>query len=176
MRSVLVLTLGLLLPSTMLGQSRVTTLIGMGNSFGGLGLMAEVKPFGNAPVSLMLSVGSTGTFFNTGDLEPNPWTDVSVASVAAAVGLRGTVGGGRHQGFLELAYLPVDDDVVRISDALQRLQMLYGLGLQLGYRAMVSDNLTVNAMGGAGYALNSDVVASPWKPVFGFGVGYVWGR
>jgi hypothetical protein len=176
MRYLLMLTLGLLLPATMTGQSRVTTLVGVGNSFGGLGVMADVKPLGNSPVSLMLSVGSTKTFFDTGDPEPNPWTDISVASVAGAVGLRGTVGRGRHQGFLELAYLPVDDDVVRVSGERQRIQMLYGLGLQFGYRALVSDNVTVNALGGAGYALNSDVVASPWKPVFGFGVGYAWGR
>ena len=52
--------------------------------------------------------------------------------------------------------------------------MLYGLGLQLGYTARVTRTLSVNALGGAGYALNEGVVASRWKPIFGFGVGYAW--
>lgn len=178
----LVLALSWLLPSAIIaqtspsreaGSSRVTTLVGMGNSFGGVGVLADITPFRSRGISLMLGVGSTKAFFGDGGL-PNPWTDESVGSVGVAMGLRGAVGQGRHQGFLELAVLPVDDDVVRISDARQRLQMLYGLGLQLGYRVRVTGGITVNAMGGAGYALNSDVIASRWKPVFGFGAGYAW--
>jgi hypothetical protein len=168
-----------LLPSTVLAQapepasSRVSTLVGMGNSFGGLGVMADAKVFGNGPVSLVLGAGVTKPFFGAGGF-PNPWTDESVASVAGAVGLRGNVGHGRHQGFLELAVLPVDDDIVRISAARQRLQMLYGVGLQLGYRVRLTNGITVNAMGGGGYALNKDVTASRLKPLFGFGLGYAW--
>jgi hypothetical protein len=172
----------LLPPSAVIGQtvgqpaaSRVTTLVGMGNSFGGFGVMADIKAFGQAPFSLVLSAGSTKAFFGTGGLS-NPWTDESVGSVGVALGLRGSLGQGRHQGFLELAALPVDDDVVRISDARQRLQMLYGLGLQVGYRLRVIDGVTMNAMAGAGYALNRDVIASRWKPLFGLGVGYAWPR
>jgi hypothetical protein len=179
-----ILFLSCLVPSTIVAQStpgrepspsRVTTLIGMGNSFGGLGVLADIRVFRSAPVSLMLGVGATKAYFDDGGL-PNPWTDESVASIAGSVGLRGNVGQGRHQGFLELAILPVAADVVRLSVERQRLQMLYGLGLQLGYRAHVGSGITINAMGGAGYALNQDVVASPWKPVFGFGFGYSWPR
>jgi hypothetical protein len=155
------------------GTSRVTTLVGMGNSFGGLGVLADIKAFGESPFSVILGAGATGPFF--GDLGlPNPWTDQSRAPLAGAVGLRGSVGQGRHQGFLEIALLPVDDDIVRLSVSQQRLQMLYGAGLQLGYRARLRNGITLNVMGGAGYALNDDVVASRWKPIFGAGLGYAW--
>jgi hypothetical protein len=52
--------------------------------------------------------------------------------------------------------------------------LLYGLGLQLGYRASVGRGITVNALGGGGYALGEGVVASRWKPLIGFGFGYAW--
>jgi hypothetical protein len=177
------LLLSCLLPATILAQtssdkepgwSRVSTLVGMGHSFGGLGVLADIKAFGNGPFSVILAAGATRPFFGDRGF-PNPWTDEQVASVAGAIGLRGNVGHGRHQGFLELALLPVDDDVVGgINDARQRLQMLYGLGLQLGYRARVVDGIILNAMVGGGYALNNDVVASRLKPLFGFGLGYAW--
>jgi hypothetical protein len=64
--------------------------------------------------------------------------------------------------------------VVEISDARSRLEMLYGLGLQLGYRTRVTRTISVNALVGAGYALSDNVVASRWKPIFGFGIGYAW--
>ena len=178
----LVLLLFWLLPSMAAGQtaavgdpgsSRITTLVGAGNSFSGIGVLADIRPFARGPLSLMLSVGSTKAFFNVQHFSV-PWMDESVASIAAAVGVRATAGHGRHQGFLELAFLPVDNDVVEISAARSRLQMLYGLGLQLGYRARVSRTISVNALGGAGYALNERVIASRWKPIFGFGVGYAW--
>jgi hypothetical protein len=155
------------------GSSRVTTLVGAGNSFSGIGVLADIRPFARGPLSLMLSVGSTKTFFNVQHFSA-PWLDESVASVAAAVGVRANAGHGRHQGFLELALLPVDDDVVELSAARQRMQMLYGLGLQLGYRARITRTISVNALGGAGYALNEGVVASRWKPLFGLGFGYAW--
>ena len=156
------------------GTSRVTTLVGMGNSFGGLGVLADIKAFGKGPVSLVLAAGSTeGAVFNERGL-PNPYTDESVARVAGAVGLRGQLGRGRHQPFLELALLPVDDDIVRIDVTRQRLQLLYGLGLQLGYRGRLGSKITVNVMGGPGYALSKDVVASRWKPLLGAGIGYAW--
>jgi hypothetical protein len=155
------------------GSSRITTLVGAGNSFGGIGVLADIRPFARGPLSLMLSVGSTKAFFDVQHFSA-PWLDESVASVAAAVGVRANVGHGRHQGFLELAYLPVDDDVVELSAERFRSQMLYGLGLQLGYRARVTRTISVNVLGGAGYALNRGVVASRWKPVFGFGFGYAW--
>jgi hypothetical protein len=155
------------------GSSRITTLVGAGNSFSGIGVLADIRPFARGPISLMLSVGSTKTFFNVQRFSA-PWLEESVASIAAAVGVRVNVGHGRHQGFLELAYLPVDDDVVALSETRSRMQMLYGLGLQLGYRARVTQNISVNAMGGGGYALNEGVVASRWKPLFGFGFGYAW--
>ena len=178
----LVLLLSWLLPSMAAGQnaaldepgsSRITTMIGAGNSFGGIGVLADVRPFARGPFSLMLSVGSTKTFF---DVQPSsvPWNEDAVSSVAAAVGVRANAGHGRHQGFLELAFLPVDDDIVEVSAAQTRSQMLYGLGLQLGYRARVTQSISVNVMGGPGYALNEGVVASRWKPLFGFGVGYAW--
>jgi hypothetical protein len=63
--------------------------------------------------------------------------------VALALGARANAGQGRHQGFVELALLPVDDDVVG-EDFPPRIALLYGLGLQLGYRL---------------------------KPLLGFGVG-----
>ena len=178
----LILVLSLLLPSATIAQatperapgtSRVTTLVGMGNSFGGLGVLADIKAFGEGPFSVILAAGATGPFF--GDMGfPNPWTDQSRASLAGAVGLRASVGQGPHQGFLEVALLPVDDDIVELSVSRQRLQMLYGPGLQLGYRARMRNGVTLNVMGGAGYALNDDVVASRWKPVFGAGLGYAW--
>jgi hypothetical protein len=155
------------------GSSRVTTLVGAGNSFGGIGVLADIRPFARGPLSLMLSVGSTKAFLNVQHFS-TPWLDESVASVAAAVGVRAYAGHGRHQGFLELAFLPVDDDVVELSAARSRIQMLYGLGLQLGYRARVTRTISGNALAGAGYALNEGVVASRWKPIFGFGFGYVW--
>jgi len=155
------------------GSSRITTLVGAGNSFSGLGVLADIRPFARGPFSLMVSVGSTRPFFDVENFSV-PWMDASVASIAAAVGVRATAGRGQHQGFLELAFLPVDDDVVEISAARSRLQMLYGLGLQLGYRARVTRTINLNALAGAGYALNEGVVASRWKPIFGFGVGYVW--
>jgi hypothetical protein len=151
----------------------VATLIGAGNSFSGIGVLADWKPFARAPLSLMLSVGSTQAFFNVQHFS-EPWIDESVASLAAAVGVRANAGHGRHQGFLELALLPVDDDVVEISAARSRVELLYGLGLQLGYRALVGRGISVNALGGAGYALNQGVVASRWKPLIGFGFGYAW--
>lgn len=176
------LLLSCLLPATILAQtssdkepgwSRVSTLVGMGHSFGGLGVLADIKAFGKGPFSVVLAAGATRPFFGDRGF-PNPWTDEQVASLAGAIGLRGNVGHGRHQGFLELAFLPVDDDIVRISAERQRLQMLYGLGLQLGYRVRVTSGITVNAMGGGGYALNRDVMASRLKPLFGFGFGYAW--
>jgi hypothetical protein len=179
-----VLLLFSLLPSATVAQtspgrdpatSRVTTLVGLGNSFGGLGLLADIKAFGDGPVSLVLAVGSTeAAVFNERGL-PNPWTDQSVAKFAGAVGVRGQLGRGGHQPFLELALLPVDDDVVGLIDSgRQRLQLLYGLGLQLGYRGRLADGITVNVMAGPGYALSKDVIASRWKPIWGFGIGYAW--
>lgn len=163
-----------LLPGVASAQSpRLTTLVGAGNSFSGIGVLADWKPFARGPLSLMFSVGSTKTFFNVQHAS-EPWIDNSVASFAAAVGVRANAGHGRHQGFLELALLPVDDDVVEITPSLSRLQMLYGVGLQLGYRAMIGNGLSVNALGGPGYALNQGVIASRWKPLFGFGFGYAW--
>jgi hypothetical protein len=61
-----------------------------------------------------------------------------------------------------------------MNESRQRLQMLYGLGLQLGYRMRMTGGISMNVMGGAGYALNDDVIASRWKPVFGAGLGYAW--
>jgi hypothetical protein len=180
-----ILALSWLLPSTLIAQgsagrapatSRVTTLIGVGNSFGGLGVMADYKAFGKGPVSLMLAVGSTqAAVFDARGL-PNPYTDESVAKVAGAVGLRANMSQGRHQPFLELAALPVAADIVEVSVARQRHQLLYGLGLQLGYRGWLGDGITLNVMGGPGYALTKDVVASRWKLLLGGGIGYAWPR
>ncbi|HUR07145.1 MAG TPA: hypothetical protein VM347_31685 [Nonomuraea sp.] len=163
-----------LLPAPASSQaSRLTTMVGAGNSFSGIGVLGDWRPFARGPFSLMLSVGSTKTFFNVQHAS-EPWVDNSVSSFAASVGLRANAGSGRHAGFLELALLPVDDDIVEISVARSRLQMLYGLGLQLGYRALIGSGISVNALGGAGYALNQGVAASRWKPLFGFGLGYAW--
>lgn len=168
----LVLTL---LPSTTVGQattatkpaaSQVATLFGIGNSFSGVGVLADFKPFARGPLSFMASVGSVAGYFGDG----------SEASVALALGVRANAGHGQHQGFVELALLPVDDDVVGHLDFPPRVALLYGLGLQLGYRASVTRWLTVNALGGAGYALGKDVVASRLKPLIGFGFGYAWPR
>jgi hypothetical protein len=175
----LVLTL---LPSTVVvGQtttprpatSRVATLVGVGNSFSGIGVLADIKPFARGPLSFMVSVGTVGAYF--GECRPEPWMRCSVSSVAGALGVRANAGHGQHQGFIELALLPVDDDVTRTSD-LDRIAPLYGLGLQLGYRVAVTQGITVNALGGAGYALREGVVASRWKPLIGFGFGYAWLR
>ena len=154
-------------------SSRITTLVGAGNSFSGIGVLADIRPFPQSPISFMLSVGSTKTFFNVQHYSI-PSLDESVASFAAAVGVRANAGRGAHQGFLELAILPVDDDVVSRPGSPFRIEMLYGLGLQLGYRARVTPRISVNALGGAGYALNGGVVASRWKPLIGFGFGYSW--
>jgi hypothetical protein len=171
--SFVVLCVLALLPSTIVGQattdskpvaSRVATLIGVGNSFSGVGVLADFKPFARSPLSFMASVGSVAGYFGG-----------SEASVALALGVRANAGHGQHQGFAELALLPVDDDVVG-RDFPPRIALLYGLGLQLGYRASVTRWLTVNAMGGAGYAFGKDVVASRWKPLIGFGFGYAWPR
>lgn len=176
MRPTLVLLCVLALsPSTVVGQvtitsthtgSRVATLVGIGNSFSGVGVLADFRPFERGPISFMASVGSVPAYFGNG----------SEASVALALGVRANAGHGPHQGFAELALLPVDDDVVGHLDFPPRVSLLYGLGLQLGYRASVTDWLTVNAMGGAGYALGKDVVASRLKPLLGFGLGYAWPR
>jgi hypothetical protein len=146
-------------------ESRVATLVGIGNSFSGIGVLADYRPFGRGPISFMASVGSTPGYFRDG----------SEATVALALGVRANAGHGPHQGFLELALLPVDDDVVGQAFP-SRISLLYGLGAQLGYRASVTNWLTVNAMGGAGYALGKDVVASRLKPLLGFGFGYAWPR
>jgi hypothetical protein len=81
------------------GSSRITTLAGIGNSFSGIGVLADIRPFARGPFSLMLSVGSTKAFFNVQHFSV-PWMDESVASIAAAVGVRTTAGHGRHQGFV----------------------------------------------------------------------------
>jgi hypothetical protein len=64
--------------------------------------------------------------------------------------------------------------VGQIDDTRVRHQLLYGLGLQLGYRGRLADRITVNVMAGPGYALTEDLVASRWKPIWGFGIGYAW--
>jgi hypothetical protein len=46
------------------GSSRITTLVGAGNSFSGIGVLADIRPFARGPLSLMLSVGSTKAFFH----------------------------------------------------------------------------------------------------------------
>jgi hypothetical protein len=162
------------LPATSVGQvttapqpatSQVATLVGIGNSFSGVGVLADFRPFARSPLSFMASVGSVPGYFGDG----------SEASVALALGVRANAGRGPHQGFVELALLPVDDDVVG-DNFPPRVALLYGLGLQLGYRASVTRWLTVNAMGGGGYALSKDVVASRLKPLIGFGFGYAWPR
>jgi hypothetical protein len=169
-----------LLPSTVVGQgttaqrpatSRVATLIGGGHSFSGIGILADIKPFARGPLSLMVSVGTVSAYF--GDCRPEPWMRCSISSFAGALGVRANAGHGQHQGFIELALLPVDDDVIRASN-LESVVLLYGLGLQLGYRVAVTRDITVNALGGAGYALRDGVVASRWKPLIGFGAGYAW--
>lgn len=170
----LVLLVLTLLPSTIVGQattppqpatSRVATLVGVGNSFSGIGVLADIKPFARGPLSFVASVGSVPGYFGDG----------SEASVALALGVRANAGHGPHQGFVELALLPVDDDVVGTNFP-PRVALLYGLGLQLGYRASVGRGITVNALGGGGYALGEGVVASRWKPLIGFGFGYAWPR
>jgi hypothetical protein len=172
-RALVVLLALTLLPSTIVGQattapqpptSRVATLVGVGNSFSGVGVLADFKPFARGPLSLMASVGSVPGYFGDG----------SEASVALALGVRANAGHGKHQGFVELALLPVDDDVVGSVDFPPRVALLYGLGLQLGYRASVTRWLTVNALGGGGYALGKEVAASRLKPLIGFGFGYAW--
>lgn len=164
-----------LLPATLVGQattasppttSKVATLVGVGNSFSGIGLLADFKPFERAPLSFVASVGSAPGYFGDG----------SEATVALALGVRANVGRGHHQGFAELALLPVDDDVVGHLTYPPRVALLYGLGLQLGYRVTLGGGLTVNALGGAGYALGKDVEASRLKPLIGFGLGYTWPR
>lgn len=176
MRSTCVLLLVLtLLPSTIVvGQattapqqaaSRFATLVGVGNSFSGIGVLVDAKPFARGPLSFVASVGSVPGYFGDG----------SEASVALALGVRANAGHGPHQGFVELALLPVDDDAIGTNYP-PRVALLYGLGLQLGYRASVGRGITVNALGGAGYALGKGVVASRWKPLIGFGFGYAWPR
>jgi hypothetical protein len=165
-----------LLPATIVGQattaskpaaSRVATLVGAGNSFSGVGVLADFKPFARGPLSFIASVGSAPTYFRG---------DRSGATVALALGVRANAGHGPHQGFVELALLPVDDDVVGHLEFPPRFALLYGLGLQLGYRLTVTQGLTVNVLGGPGYALNKDVAASRLKPLIGFGFGYAWPR
>ena len=182
-RSVLLLVLGFL-PCTLLAQagvaparqsSRMTTLVGVGHSFSGYGVMVDVKPFARGPLSFMASVGAAGSYF--GDCEPLPWMTCSQSRLALALGARANVGRGQHQGFLELAVLPVDQDVVRTpTPGHDRLATLYGLGLQLGYRALINGSLAVTAQGGAGYALSEGVIASRLKPLIAFGFGYAWPR
>jgi hypothetical protein len=179
-----VLLLLALLPSTIIAQSqvaggqapsRLTTLVGVGNSFSGFGVLADVRPFAHGPLSFMLSAGASGAYF--GDCQPEPWMQCSQSRLAGALGVRANAGHGQHQGFLELAVLPVAQDVAGTSHpGLDQLATLYGLGLQLGYRAVINRRLTVNAMAGGGYALNKDVVASRLKPLIGFGLGYAWPR
>jgi hypothetical protein len=155
MRSSSVLLVLSLLPSTLVGQavtdsypasSRVSTLVGVGNSFGGVGVLADFKPFDRGPLSFVGSVGLVSGYFHDG----------SESSVALALGVRANAGHGKHQGFAELALLPVDADVVGHLEFPPRVALLYGLGLQLGYRATLTQGITVNAMGGAGYALDSE--------------------
>jgi hypothetical protein len=170
--SVVLLLLGLL-PSAVFGQaatgaklttSRVATLVGAGNSFGGIGILVDFKPFERGPLSFVASVGSVPAYFGDG----------SDASVGLALGVRANAGHGPHRGFVELALLPVDDDVIGHLEFPSRVSLLYGLGLQLGYRLTLIDGLTVNLLGGPGYALNKNVEASRLKPLIGFGFGYAW--
>jgi hypothetical protein len=169
--ALLVLTL---LPSALVAQatttskpvsSRVSTLVGVGNSFSGVGILADIRPFERGPLSFVASVGSVPGYFGDG----------SDASVALALGVRASAGHGHHQGFVELALLPVDDDVVG-NEFPSRISLLYGLGLQVGYRLTLTHGLTVNVLGGPGHALNKDVAASRLKPLIGFGFGYAWPR
>jgi hypothetical protein len=163
-----------LLPSALFSQattpsravtSRVSTLVGVGNSFSGVGILADFRPFERGPLSFVASFGSAPGYFGDG----------SDASVALALGARASVGQGHHQGFVELALLPVDDDVVG-NEFPSRVSLLYGIGLQVGYRLTLTDGLTINLLGGPGHALNKDVVASRLKPLIGFGFGYAWPR
>lgn len=176
MRSSFVVLMALtLLPSTIVGQtttaskpaaSRVATLVGVGNSFSGVGVLADFKPFPRGPLSFIASVGSAPAYFRDG----------SEATVALALGVRANAGHGQHQGFVELALLPVDADVIGHLEFPPRVALLYGLGLQLGYRLSVTHGLTVNVLGGPGWALSKEVEASRLKPLIGFGVGYAWPR
>lgn len=156
--------IGQAVPAVSPGMSRVATLVGAGNSFSGIGVLADIKPFARGPVSLIASVGSVSAYYSD-----------SESPIAVTLGMRANAGGGQHQGFVELALLPVDDDVIEISNQ-ERVTLLYGVGLQLGYRVTVTRGITVNALGGAGYALTEGVVASRWKPLIGFGFGYAWPR
>jgi hypothetical protein len=146
--------------------SKVATLVGFGNSFSGIGILADFKPFQQGPLSFVASAGSVPAYFGHG----------SDASVGLALGVRANAGHGHHQGFVELALLPVDDDVIGHLEFPSRVSLLYGLGLQLGYRLTLQHGLTVNVLGGPGYALNRDVEASRLKPLIGFGFGYAWGQ
>jgi hypothetical protein len=64
----------------------------MGHSFGGLGVLADIRPFDNAPISVIFGFGSTNPFFGGMGLA-TPQTEESMASVAGAVGLRGSSSG-----------------------------------------------------------------------------------
>jgi hypothetical protein len=170
-----VLVILALLPSTLVAQattisnpvsSRVSTLVGAGNSFSGVGILADFRPFARGPLSLVASVGSVPAYFGDG----------SDASIALALGVRASAGHGHHQGFVELALLPVDVDVIGHLEYPPRQSLLYGLGLQVGYRLTLADGLTANLLGGPGHALNKDVAASRLKPLIGFGFGYAWPR
>jgi hypothetical protein len=121
----------------------------------------------------MASVGWTREFFDVQTVS-GPGLKESVSSIGAAVGLRAKLGQGPYQGLLELSFLPVDDDVTAISDAQERLQLLYGLGFQVGYRARIGRDFSLSGLGGVGYAINQNVIASRWKPIFGLGLDYAW--
>jgi hypothetical protein len=135
----------------------------VGNSFSGVGVLADFRPFARGPLSFVASVGSVSGYFGDG----------SGSTVALALGVRANAGHGKHQGFAELSLLPVDDDVVGNTFPSQ-ISLLYGLGLQLGYRASLAQGITVNALAGGGYALTRNLAASPLKPLIGFGFGYAW--
>jgi hypothetical protein len=143
--------------------ARFATLLGGGNSFGGLGMMFETAPVARS-FTLVAAVG-----YSRARYESDP------SGIAGSVGARVYGTCTCHGLFGEVAFLEVAKDVVRDLGG-DHVVALYGPGLQVGYRFRRRNGWVIDALAGAGYATRAGVLASRWKPIFGVGIGYRWPR
>lgn len=98
-----------------------------------------------------------------------------------AAGLRAQIDAPPHYPFLEGSLLPVYAGRIELthpsSDGESFRQ--YGVGLQGGYQYVAPFGLTVEALGGVGYALWGDAPIYPpprFHALFGLSVGWAWYR
>jgi hypothetical protein len=146
---------------------RGTVRLGLGATFGGVGVQGELFPAA-ASLSLLAAVG-----YGPIDVANSP------DQVTFSVATRAYLGRGpKQRSFAELSYSPIAAD--QVADPVTgdyESATLYGLGLQLGTQLPLwSSGLHLIIGLGAGYALTPNVVASRWKFINQAGVGFAFGH